>query len=220
MVNQQPVIQKLGRPPDLERQARRRDEILSMAAKVFAEQGYRQTDVQVIADRLGIGKGTVYRYFPTKEALFFAAVDAGIHALSSRMEQVASSEADPVDGARKSVRAYLAYFDEHPEIVELLILERAEFKDRKQATYYTYRVAHENNYRAMIEEAMRDGHFRSMPVDRMLNVMNDLLYGAIFTNRFHGPRRSLEEQAEDILDIVFNGFLSPERQRRAYRERH
>src|SRR5699024_4707587 len=54
-----------GRPkvPGLE--LRRRTEILDAAATQFARNGFAATDVQVIADQLGIGKGTVYRYFRT-----------------------------------------------------------------------------------------------------------------------------------------------------------
>ena len=51
----------------------RRKAILDAAIQVFAELGYRGTDVQMIADRAGIGKGTVYRNYETKEGLFWAA---------------------------------------------------------------------------------------------------------------------------------------------------
>jgi AcrR family transcriptional regulator len=54
---------------------KRKEAILSAATDFFARSGYRNTDVQQIADKVQIGKGTVYRYFPSKEALFFAACD-------------------------------------------------------------------------------------------------------------------------------------------------
>ena len=56
---------------------------------------------------------------------------------------------------------------------------------------------------------------RDIPVERITNVVGDLLYGTIFTNYFAGPRQSPEAQAQDILDIVFGGILTDsERQRR------
>jgi AcrR family transcriptional regulator len=54
--------------PDLG--ARRRQEILDAAARLFAKHGYSQTDTQVIADELQVGKGTIYRYFPSKGRSF------------------------------------------------------------------------------------------------------------------------------------------------------
>jgi AcrR family transcriptional regulator len=46
--------------------------VLQVAIEVFAAEGFHGADVQVIADRAGVGKGTVYRCFPTKEHLIAA----------------------------------------------------------------------------------------------------------------------------------------------------
>jgi len=54
---------------------RRRREILETAAEVFAKSGYHMTEVDVIADKLGVGKGTIYRYFPSKQKLFTAVME-------------------------------------------------------------------------------------------------------------------------------------------------
>ena len=46
-----------------------------------------------------------------------------------------------------------------------------------------------------------------MPVERITTVFIDLAYGTIFTNHFTGRCRALEDQARDILDVVFHGIL-------------
>jgi AcrR family transcriptional regulator len=46
--------------------------ILQAATEVFAEQGFASVTVAEIADRAGIGKGTVYEYFSSKDELLFA----------------------------------------------------------------------------------------------------------------------------------------------------
>ena len=56
-----------GRPKDEGLQARRTEEILAAAARLFARLGYTDTDTQALADELQVGKGTLYRYFPSKE---------------------------------------------------------------------------------------------------------------------------------------------------------
>src|SRR5947208_2067137 len=92
------------------RRARRRAQILDTAAKVFAGLGFAATDVQVIADRIGIGKGTIYRYFPTKEALFLAAVERGLEELTEQMDRQMAEETDPLEHLRRAVRTYLGFF--------------------------------------------------------------------------------------------------------------
>jgi AcrR family transcriptional regulator len=203
---------RTGRPPDHELQARRRDEILDVAAKLFGKHGYSGTDTQVLADAIGVGKGTLYRYFPSKEKLFLATVDRMMHRLCQEIDSRIEGLTDFVDRLRIATRTYLRFFDEHPEFVELLIQERAEFKARKKPTYFEYRDANAAHCHAQMNELIAAGRVRKVPAERIMNVINDLLYGTIFTNYFTGRCGCFEGQAEDILDIVFHGIFS-ERER-------
>jgi hypothetical protein len=57
-----------------------------------------------------------------------------------------------------------------------------------------------------------EGRLRSIPVERMTDVMGDLLYGAMFTNYIADRRRPPDRVAADVIDVVFHGILS-ERER-------
>src|SRR5262249_3213301 len=117
-----------GRPRDAARAERRREAILDTAALVFARHGYPNTDVQYVADALGLAKGTIYRYFPSKQELFLAAVDRGVRRLWEAVDAAFVEGADPLEQVAACVRAYLRYFQEHPQLVELMMQERAEFR--------------------------------------------------------------------------------------------
>src|SRR5437667_167214 len=70
-------------------------------------------------------------------------------------------------------------------------------------------------WRTLYRALMAAGRIREMPVERITDVLSDLVYGTMFTNYFTGPRKPLDVQAQDILDIVFHGILTePERRRR------
>src|SRR5713101_862818 len=112
---------KLRLPSDLNRFARRQDEILDTAAKLFAKHGYAETDTQLLADELGVGKGTLYRYFPSKQDLFLAAADRVMRKLREEIDASIAGIEDPLEQIAAAVRAYLAFFGEHPECVELLM---------------------------------------------------------------------------------------------------
>ena len=49
---------------------KRRDQISAVAESVFLERGYAETTMQIIAERAGASKETLYRHFGCKEALF------------------------------------------------------------------------------------------------------------------------------------------------------
>jgi hypothetical protein len=98
----------------------------------------------------------------------------------------------------------------------LLILERAEFRDRKAPTYNEHRQANEVQWRETFADLIAAGRVRDVPVGRVLDVIGDLVYGTMFTNHFTGRHKSLATQARDIVDVLFFGLLTPaERRRRA-----
>lgn len=69
-----------------------RGRVLSAAAEVFAEQG-PDVSIDEIARRAGVGHGTVFRRFPTKDALIAAVISAHLAELGARVEQLLA-EAD------------------------------------------------------------------------------------------------------------------------------
>jgi len=72
---------------------RNREKVLRAAAKAFAASGY-DVPLDEIAARAGVGAGTVYRHFPTKEALFEAVVTARVVDLIADARERAGA-ADP-----------------------------------------------------------------------------------------------------------------------------
>jgi AcrR family transcriptional regulator len=72
---------------------RNREQVLRAAAEAFAASGYG-VPLDEIAARAGVGPGTVYRHFPTKEALFEAVTTARIEDLLADARRRAA-DADP-----------------------------------------------------------------------------------------------------------------------------
>jgi hypothetical protein len=115
---------------------------------------------------------------------------------------------DPLDQIEQAIRAYLSFFETNPEFAELLIQERAEFRDRPKPTYFEYRDANLRKFEALQQGLVASGRWRNLPYETVERVMGDLLYGTMFTNYFTGRRRSLEEQADEILEVVLVGLLT------------
>ena len=181
---------------------------LETAAGVFAARGYAGTEVQEIADLLGVGKASLYRLYPTKKDLFLATVDRGMERLGDAVDAAAAEATTDLERIRLGTLAYLAYFDAHPETVELIVLERAVFRDRSRPTYFRYRDLRMVPWQALYRRCIDAGEVRDIPPERFTRVFSDALYGTIFTNYFAGRRESFEEQADELLDVLLHGILA------------
>ena len=192
-----------------QRRSERCQAIVETAARLFADLGYTACEMERVAAELQIAKGTLYLYFPAKQELFFACVDWGVRQMQQAVRTAADSVSEPFEKLSHGIRAYLAFFDEHPQYVELFVQERAIFKDRKQPTYFEYRDAGRVPWRQLYLELIEAGRMRSdLPVERILDSIGNLLYGTMFTNHFIGRTVTLEEQYRSLLEVVLRGILS------------
>ena len=137
-----------------------------------------------------------------------AAVERAIMGMQSAIDAAIARLTEPLDRIGCAVRAYLGYFDRNPECIELLMQERAQFPERKKPKYFEHREANRGAWEKLYRDLIAQGYFRDIPVQRITDTVGALVYGAMFTNYFAGRRKGLAEQAEDILDVVFNGLLT------------
>src|SRR4051812_29048738 len=89
----------------------RHEEILEAARQVFAQKGFRDTSVDEIAQAAGVAKGTVYLYYPSKEAIYNAALEDGLRHLIDAVR----TRMDAESGLRGMIRAFVATKLEHFE---------------------------------------------------------------------------------------------------------
>jgi AcrR family transcriptional regulator len=99
----------------------RRAMILDVALDAFAETGYKDTSMTAIAARADVDKAMLYRYFPSKQALYLAVLEDQTNRSADYITQRLLPAGEP--GARL-VTAYLAYLEfaeEHPAMWALLL---------------------------------------------------------------------------------------------------
>jgi AcrR family transcriptional regulator len=96
-------ILKLPRPcgrREIRRQDRR-EAIIAVATRSFLEQGYAGTTMSAIAAALGGSKGTLWSYFPSKEALFEAVIDHATTAFRARLSKILDPSGDLVSTLKR-----------------------------------------------------------------------------------------------------------------------
>jgi AcrR family transcriptional regulator len=86
---------------------RNRERVLEAAKAVFSAGG-PEASLEAVAKRAGVGIGTLYRHFPTREALFEAVYRREVQQLGELAEAL-KSEADPVDALRRWLRSNVEF---------------------------------------------------------------------------------------------------------------
>jgi AcrR family transcriptional regulator len=182
---------------------------LEVAARVFAAHGFANTTVQTIANYIGVGNGTVYRYFPTKDQLFLAAVERGLQELTSEMDRVVQQPGDPLEVFQEAIRTYLRFFHRHPEMAELFIQERAAFPQHHRPLYFAAQCDDEKfrKHHEFYQRLLATGRIRPVPFEQLFAIVGDLLYGTILTNLLSGRSVDPDAQAEAITDLILYGLL-------------
>jgi AcrR family transcriptional regulator len=99
---------------------RNRELLLETATEVFSAGG-QQASLEAVARRAGVGIGTLYRHFPTREALFEAVYRHEVDQLSALAERLAR-DTEPVEALRKWLRANVRLVVTKKGMVEALQL--------------------------------------------------------------------------------------------------
>lgn len=186
----------------------RAEEILCAALQVFAEHGFANTDVQVIADQVGVGKGTVYRHFGNKEGLFLACARHCRHWLTGEVNAAADQASSPLEQLRQGMYSFISFFDAHPQVVELLIQERAHFRGQQQPTLFERKPESQQRWHAVFQMLIDDGTIRDLPLEQIEEAISKFVFGIMFVNYFGGRTKPLAQQCNEIFDVLFNGLLA------------
>jgi len=98
----------------------KRAAILKAAAAVFAAKGFHSATVEEIAAHAGVGKGTVYEYFSSKEELFREMLKAGMKVYLAAVRERLDASASAREILTGIARAHLAFVAEHGALARLL----------------------------------------------------------------------------------------------------
>jgi AcrR family transcriptional regulator len=193
-------------PQEAPRRGRPRSEkarlaILQAAAELLLERGLSAASMDAVAERAGVSKATIYRWWPTKESL-------ALDALYARWAQAAPATPDTgsLRGdllAQVSPWALLAGGRPYGRVVAALIAE-AQTDPRFGAEYRArFLQPRRENARVIFRRAIERGE---IPPGTKIEAAIDALYGPLYHRLLHGHAPLDEEFVRDVVGIVLDGI--------------
>ena len=102
-----------------ERKAQSRRRILDSARDVFFRDGFMAANLDEVAERAGVAKGTLYRYFESKADLYVAVLADNGNAFTDLMRECVSDGASPMEQLERISDFYYDYWTRHPELFQI-----------------------------------------------------------------------------------------------------
>jgi AcrR family transcriptional regulator len=109
--------------------------ILQCAAQTFARREFHEVLTDDIANALGIGKGTIYRYFDSKEALYFATIVEGLDGMYEAVTAALQQPAPVETVIERLVETILTYFWNRRDFFVLLHRHEPKLDPRERAEW-------------------------------------------------------------------------------------
>jgi AcrR family transcriptional regulator len=154
----------------------RHQEIVKVAARLFAERGYDATSIGDIAEEVGLLKGSLYYYVPNKEDLLFAMISEVQDAGRLITESHADPSGDPVEQIRGVIEQGARYLIENREKSIISMRDFRSLSDERQQQLRPDRTAIWTALRGLIQRARDAGR---LPADTDVSVATSVIVGAL-----------------------------------------
>ncbi|ACF12627.1 transcriptional regulator, TetR family [Chloroherpeton thalassium ATCC 35110] len=196
-------------PKFVDKEAKRL-EIISAAMKVFAQSGVVNAKMSEIAEVAGVGKGTIYEYFRSKEEIFSHAFELFFQEMRTALREIANSSDSPEARLRKFIKTALVDFTTGNEEFLNIMLDfwaegiRSKNENVSQildldAIYSEFRAV----IASILDEGIREGSFR--PVDS--NIAASTLIGVLDGLYLQWAINPFVFKFEEVGDFLVDNFL-------------
>lgn len=194
-----------------QQKARRPDEILEAAFEEFSIKGYAAARLEDIASRLGVSKGTLYLYFPTKEALFEAAAHHHSQPFRDVLGRVESFEGSYTERLQQLLLFAFAKISKDKKIQQMLRLSLTEgvrLPEIVDRHYDEFVAPLSSAIDKLLTAGVAAGEFRDGPATRTPEViMGFILHLMILHINITGHRHlNKNTLIEGYLDLIMNGL--------------
>lgn len=111
----------------------KKDEILELALKLFAEEGYDNTGIQKIVDEAAVKKPTLYHYFGSKEGLLDAILELHYAPFLDELKSVGEYDGDLVNTLEKIIFHYFDFAKMNLSLYKMIL--NLSFSPEKSLSY-------------------------------------------------------------------------------------
>jgi len=208
--------QSSAAPAKAERKsARTRNKILSAAARIIRDRGYKAATMRAIGLEAGLKAGSVYYHFESKEEILDMVLDKGLRDLLDGVAETVTDAHSYPNGQSKvaaAIKTHMAYLFRSSEFTSANIRIYGQLPKDVRARHWPVRHEYAKLWDGILEEARKAGCIRS---DIKIVPLRQVMLGALnWTVEWFDPDRdgsgdyySLQELTEMLQKLLLGGIL-------------
>ncbi|NMH96618.1 TetR/AcrR family transcriptional regulator [Pseudonocardia acidicola] len=183
-----------------------RGRVIAVAAELFARNGYHGTGIAELGRAVGLGRGALYHYIGSKEAVLYAISKDQVDKMNSYAEEVLDRGLDADELLRELARGLLRNIADHRAEWAVFFREYNALTGDRRDEVIAARERYEGYWRQALDRGVRSGVLRQTPrllVKGILGMLN-------YTYLWFTPDGELapEALADLFLDALINGIHS------------
>jgi AcrR family transcriptional regulator len=187
----------------------RRNELLALSARMFAEQGLRATTVRDIADAAGILSGSLYHHFDSKEAMVDEILRGFLDPLFERYRAILGRRLGPRETLEAIVTASFEAIDRQHDAVAIYQAEARHLAGQERFAYIPELLT---EFRALwhgvLRDGVADGSFRAdLDIELAYRFVRDTVWVGVGWYR-PGGTMDIDAVAQQYLAIVLDGIAT------------
>jgi AcrR family transcriptional regulator len=182
------------------------DRVISVAAELFAERGYRATTLDDVADALHVKKASLYHYIDTKNSLLQAIYHQIVERIADQVLPLAALELPADERLRRMVQAHVEFVSAERGLLSVVFGEEWELPAEMRESIRQIKRGYEQTFQAVVREGQEQGVLREgSPALMVLALMG-------MTNWMHtwfDPRRyDRREIIGEFVQLLERGWLA------------
>ncbi len=194
-----------------------RQEILSGAEKVFAAKGFFPTTMNEIARVAEFGTGTLYKFFKSKEELYFTLIDEKVEEINRLVKAELSRKVSATERIQKVLDLQFKFIEQNRDFFRIYITERNRFewtvKDELGRGMHEKMVAYIKILAQVIRQGIKKGEFKSMDPMDLAHALVGMVNSIVFEWLISPESYPLISKLNTVLEIFLRGSQQKERRR-------
>jgi AcrR family transcriptional regulator len=189
------------------RQAEIQEEILRVAARLFAQHGYRAVTIDMISEDMGYSKSSIYYYFKSKEEILWRVFDSIYSTYQNAAEKARTEELDPSKLMRRLIREHIVTVVQHHDWTTIFFQNESELSKDRQRLIRSRKRTYNQIFESAYADGVRARVFRDIPPHIAANAILGMC-NSVFAWYDELRSSNLEQIVGHFVALLAHGYES------------